>query len=205
MDIDSHLRLRSFTHANVSPIMIALAGAFILHIFFGIKWYANQPSNMAVLPEWVNIKLTASFEKPINKVEKAKPKKKTVKRKEKKIKKYTKAKKEEQRIKEIKPSFVPTTTFVKANSQPYMLENEKPVYPEIARRRGMFGVVLLRLQINKKGFVDNVYILKTSGFKILDYSALSSVKTWRFIPAKKGNSYISSEMEIPIRFVLNDI
>ena len=50
-------------------------------------------------------------------------------------------------------------------------------YPILARKTGVEGVTLLMFVLNKNGKVSNVKILKTSGFKILDKSAVRAVKS----------------------------
>ena len=82
------------------------------------------------------------------------------------------------------------------------LNNKKPVYPIIARRRGMEGLVLLRVDVDKLGCPLAVKIKRSSGYKILDRSALLTVQTWRFIPAKRGNVAVRASVDIPIRFSL---
>ena len=53
-------------------------------------------------------------------------------------------------------------------------ENKK--YPFIARRKGIEGKVLLIFTINKKGYLQNIKIEKSSGYAILDKAAIESVK-----------------------------
>jgi protein TonB len=43
---------------------------------------------------------------------------------------------------------------------------------------------------------------KSSGYSILDKSALDSVRTWRFEPAKYRGSPITMWVDVPIRFAL---
>ena len=113
------------------------------------------------------------------------------------MQKKNKTDKKKESAKKSKP-----TTFIAANSKPYFLKNPKPLYPNVARKRGMQGIVLLSVGITEEGNVESINILQTSGFKILDRSAVNSVQQWRFIPAKQGEKNISSELEIPIRFTL---
>jgi len=202
MDIETNLSLRSIIRTNVSPIHITLIGALLLHSLLWMDWSERYNSNIAELPEWINIKLVAGFENTENKVQQIETKKQNISKtiKPTKNNSSTEVKKDES-----KSSLTSPTTFIAADSRPYLLENEKPVYPATARRRGMFGVVILSVAVSKKGYVEKISIRKTSGFKILDRSALSSVKGWRFIPAKKGEENVASLMEIPIRFVLNDV
>ena len=81
-------------------------------------------------------------------------------------------------------------------------ENIPPVYPEIARVRGYEGVVLIAAEILPTGRVGNVKIRKSSGYAILDQSALEAVKPWKFEPAKKFGRPFTIWVEVPIKFVL---
>jgi protein TonB len=73
----------------------------------------------------------------------------------------------------------------------------KPIYPQISRKRGEEGsVVLLANVLNGK--VVNVSIEKSSGIKALDSSALSAVGKWSF------SSDTSIIVRIPVSFKLKD-
>lgn len=201
MDIDARLSLRSFVKPDLTPLLKAMLGALFIHVLFWVNWPAEKNRTVAEIPEWINIKLIAGFEPADEKIEKIetkqlKPKathKKEILPHKNEVSKITK----KQNVKQA-----PATTFIPADSRPYLLENPKPVYPAAARRRGMQGVVLLSVAVTKEGYVDKIDILQTSGFKVLDRSAVKSVKSWRFIPARMGEKNVSSQMEIPIRFIL---
>jgi protein TonB len=79
-----------------------------------------------------------------------------------------------------------------------------PVYPEIARVRGYEGVVLVAAEILPNGRVGNIKIRKSSGYAILDQSALEGVKPWKFEPAKKSGKPFTIWVEVPIKFVLHN-
>jgi len=81
---------------------------------------------------------------------------------------------------------------------------ERPPYPRIARKKGWEGTVVLRIQINRGGSVEAITTRKSSGFPILDDSALQSVKTWTFDPAKDGEFAIPATVDLPIRFDLDE-
>ena len=66
------------------------------------------------------------------------------------------------------------------------------------------GTVVLRIQVNQAGTVDSIRTRKSSGFPILDESAIQSVKTWRFEPAKDGEFPIPVTVDLPIRFDLDE-
>jgi TonB family protein len=75
----------------------------------------------------------------------------------------------------------------------------EPVYPRLAIKRGLQGSIKVKIEVGPDGVPSQVLILKTSGHKILDESALSAVKKWVFI--KKPNA--SYFVEKTIVFELN--
>jgi TonB family protein len=85
---------------------------------------------------------------------------------------------------------------------PRYAENPKPVYPLEAREKGYQGEVLLRVEILPNGRVGQVEVKKSSGYEVLDQSALVAVKKWKFIPARKGEIGIPFWVNIPIKFQL---
>jgi protein TonB len=87
---------------------------------------------------------------------------------------------------------------------PLYRENMPPVYPEIARVHGYEGIVLVAAEILPNGRVGNMKIRKSSGYAILDQSALEGVKPWKFEPAKKSGKPFTIWVEVPIKFVLHN-
>jgi TonB family protein len=86
--------------------------------------------------------------------------------------------------------------------QPRYGENPKPLYPPEARRNGYHGEVLLKVEVLSNGQVGKIEVKKSSGHKVLDRSALNTVRKWKFIPARKGETPVSLWVNIPIRFQL---
>jgi len=85
---------------------------------------------------------------------------------------------------------------------PKYAENPKPLYPREARKKGFQGEVVLKVEVLSNGLVGQVEVKTSSGHEILDRSALSAVKHWKFFPAKRGESAISFWVNIPIKFQL---
>jgi protein TonB len=85
---------------------------------------------------------------------------------------------------------------------PKYAENPEPLYPREARKKGFQGEVVLKVEVLSNGLVGQVEVKKSSGHEILDRSALSAVKHWKFFPAKRGESTISFWVNIPIKFQL---
>lgn len=84
------------------------------------------------------------------------------------------------------------------------LNNPKPPYPLAARRRGIEGRVVLHAHVLEGGQCAEVRLKQSSGYELLDASAIETVKHWRFIPALRGETAVASWVEIPITFRLRD-
>jgi protein TonB len=67
---------------------------------------------------------------------------------------------------------------------------------------GYEGTVLLNVRVNPNGLVEDVKIAVSSGHSLLDQSALLSVKTWRFKPARRGDQPVAAWVRVPVRYTL---
>ena len=86
--------------------------------------------------------------------------------------------------------------------QPRYAENPKPDYPNEARKKRYQGKVVLRAEVLSNGLVGKIDVKSSSGYEVLDRSALTAVKQWKINPAKEGEQSVSSWVSIPIRFEL---
>lgn len=82
------------------------------------------------------------------------------------------------------------------------LRNPAPHYPPLSKRLGEEGKVILRVAVNPQGAADGVEIKTSSGSQRLDDAALNTVRTWKFIPAKRGDVAVPSWVLVPIIFKL---
>ncbi len=82
--------------------------------------------------------------------------------------------------------------------------NPKPRYPRVARRKGFEGAILLKVWVLDSGHVGKIELQKSSGYEILDKSALEAVKDWIFLPGKRNGEPISSWVTVPIKFQLTN-
>jgi protein TonB len=85
---------------------------------------------------------------------------------------------------------------------PLYKENPTPVYPMQAKKRGYEGTVILEVLVTKEGKAGKISIFQSSRYSLLDESAISSVKKWRFEPGKRGDEKVDMPVKIPIRFKL---
>ena len=82
------------------------------------------------------------------------------------------------------------------------LKNPAPPYPPLSRRMGEEGKVILRVSVTPQGNADSVEIRTSSGSQRLDESARKTVRHWKFIPAKRGETAVQSWVLVPIIFKL---
>ena len=80
--------------------------------------------------------------------------------------------------------------------------NPPPVYPDLARRNGWSGEVLVRVAVAASGEVTSTGLETTSGHQVLDRAALDAVRRWRFVPARQGSRPLPGEVLVPVRFRL---
>lgn len=78
----------------------------------------------------------------------------------------------------------------------------KPVYPLSARRRGIEGTVVLRVEVLPTGEPGRVEVTQSSGNDSLDESARKAVGKLRFSPAQKGGKAIVGWANVPYQFKL---
>ncbi|OGA05772.1 MAG: hypothetical protein A2W68_09135 [Betaproteobacteria bacterium RIFCSPLOWO2_02_64_14] len=85
------------------------------------------------------------------------------------------------------------------------LRNPAPRYPLIARRNGEQGTVTLRLLVTREGVPVQVSVEKSSGSAHLDGAALDAVKTWRFVPGRRGAEAVEAWVLVPVVFKLEGV
>lgn len=83
--------------------------------------------------------------------------------------------------------------------------NPPPAYPDVARRNGWSGEVLVRVAVAADGMVTSTGVETTSGFPVLDKAALRAVRRWHFLPAHRGAQNLPGEVLVPVRFRLSAI
>ncbi len=85
--------------------------------------------------------------------------------------------------------------------RPVRIEGRRPSYPEIVRRLGLQGVVILEAVIDRQGEVQDLTLLKGI-HPLLDKQAIEAVETWRFEPATLGGEPVSVIYSLTVQFHL---
>ena len=83
------------------------------------------------------------------------------------------------------------------------LNNPAPAYPPAALLKGLQGQVILNVHVLASGRTDSITLFKSSGQRILDDSAIKTVSTWSFDPAKRGDNAIDGWVKVPINFKIS--
>lgn len=76
----------------------------------------------------------------------------------------------------------------------------KPPYPPEALAQRWEGTVLLLVSVDTAGRVTHAAVRRSCGHVLLDRSALDSVRTWKFEPARQNGLSTAAEVEVPVRF-----
>jgi protein TonB len=76
---------------------------------------------------------------------------------------------------------------------------KKLSYPPIARRKGWTGTVKVSFVVSEDGCVDNIRVVATSGFEVLDRNAVETIRRCSPYPRPP----CAAEMVMPITYRLD--
>jgi len=82
---------------------------------------------------------------------------------------------------------------------PKATKSPDPDYPQIPADAEPNGVVVMLVGINPKGHVELVHVLRSSN-DAFQNSATSTVKTWKFSPAKKNGKPVPVQITVEMKF-----
>ena len=111
-------------------------------------------------------------------------------------------------LEDLRPEPAPPTSRI-FSAQPTVViktrpsslaSNLPPIYPNLARKRGIEGTVVIIAGISPSGLVSSTKIKTSSGSNTLDTAAIRAIRDWHFTPATNNGSPITSEVEIPLTF-----
>jgi len=90
----------------------------------------------------------------------------------------------------------------KVDAPPRPRRTIRPEYPKGARQRGEQGDVLLEIHVGADGGVDDVKVVRSSGFAELDAAAMKAVRAARFAPARSDGHPVASTARLSLSFRL---
>ena len=82
---------------------------------------------------------------------------------------------------------------------PRATKSPDPDYPQIPADAEPNGIVVMLVGINSKGHVDLVHVLRASN-DAFQNSAVNTVKTWKFSPAKRDGKAVPVKVTVEMKF-----
>lgn len=77
-----------------------------------------------------------------------------------------------------------------------------PTYPTRALRLQQEGTVILHILVSATGETQEIRLIQSSHYPLLDKEAQNTVKRWSFAPTIQHGKPIKSWIEVPIEFVI---
>jgi protein TonB len=88
------------------------------------------------------------------------------------------------------------------DQQPVATFQARPAYPFEMRRQGISGQVVVDFIVTAQGSVRDAYAV-SSNQREFEASAVQAVAKWRFKPGRKAGRAVSTHMQVPIVFSLD--
>ncbi len=95
----------------------------------------------------------------------------------------------------------PPPDFVPVEKEPEIVKEVKPEYPELARRAGIEGRVIVKIWVDKDGKPHKAVVLKSDA-EMFNQPAVDAAMGYRFTPAIMHNGPVAVWVVIPFRFQL---
>jgi protein TonB len=94
----------------------------------------------------------------------------------------------------------PIVEFYALSDKPEVIHKVEPTYPDLARKAGIEGMVVVKVLIGTKGDVEKVEVVKSH--PMLDDAAMVAAKQFKFKPGKQRDRFVKVWMTIPFTFRL---
>lgn len=94
----------------------------------------------------------------------------------------------------------PIVEFYALSDKPEVINRVEPTYPDLARKAGIEGMVVVKVLIGTKGDVEKVEVVKSH--PMLDDAAMDAAKQFKFKPGKQRDRFVKVWMTIPFTFRL---
>ncbi len=81
-----------------------------------------------------------------------------------------------------------------------LIQKVDPVYPELAKRARISGIVLLQVTVNELGLVSGIKLIR--GHPLLNQSAIDAVSQWKYSPTLLSGEPVPVIATVTVNFVL---
>ena len=79
---------------------------------------------------------------------------------------------------------------------------QPPVYPKLALKRRWQGEALVQALVNEQGVTERVELVQSTGYTLLDQSALTAVSAWSFAAAELDGLNTRAWVQVPVNFTI---
>jgi len=79
---------------------------------------------------------------------------------------------------------------------------QPPVYPKLALKRRWQGQALVQALVNEQGVTERVELVQSTGYTLLDQSALTAVSAWSFAAAERDGLSTRAWVQVPVNFTI---
>jgi len=79
---------------------------------------------------------------------------------------------------------------------------QPPVYPKLALKRRWQGQALVQALVNEQGVTERVELVQSTGYTLLDQSALTAVSAWSFAAAELDGLNTRAWVQVPVNFTI---
>jgi protein TonB len=86
-------------------------------------------------------------------------------------------------------------------SEPRRIFYVEPKYPEVARRAGISGTVILEVVVGKDGAVKDVQVLRAAPMGLTE-AAVEAVRLWRYQPSTLNGKAVEVVLTVTVRYSL---
>lgn len=85
---------------------------------------------------------------------------------------------------------------------PEVLTRVESEYPDIAKEAGVDGTVKLKVLVCSNGSIHDVQVVRGKSVPMLEAAAISSVRKWRFKPARNRGFPVAAWFPVDVKFEL---
>ncbi len=97
----------------------------------------------------------------------------------------------------------PPQDFVTVDQQPELVKKAEPLYPELAKKAGMEGMVWVKIWVDTTGKAREVTVLKSDA-DVFNQPTLDAAKQFEFKPARIKGKPVSVWVSVPFKYKLAD-
>ena len=96
----------------------------------------------------------------------------------------------------------PIVPFYALSKKPVEIQRIQPVYPELAKKAGVEGKVVVKVLVDTNGEVEDAKMVKSN--PLLDEAALTAARQYKFTPAMQRDKKVKVWVSISFNFRLTN-